>query len=126
MKPIRVFNRTLHKKMWQWLADHPTKLKSDWLCIDNQKLTAEEQDILLKYHMCFACYCADYSIGNVDACKICPLDWGTNRSCYKDNNLFTAWVKLSMLSDPHLVSAVAEAIANLPVKEYDDIITIVI
>lgn len=127
VKPIRVFNRTLHKELWTWLAEHPDCYKHDWP--GWEKLTDEQLVTMLHNYMCFACFVA----GNDDrycdtlereTCEDCPLDWGG--CCLDDGGLFDMYGNAQGIGAFGNVEEYARQIAELPLKENDNFITIVI
>lgn len=120
MKPIRVFNRTLHRKLWGWLAEHPGAEKCDWP--DFKNLPAATQDAWRCHCFCFACVACD------KRCERCPLDWG-HAKCVSPGTIYNKWFCATHFNNTdnlELIQELAVQIANLPVKEYDDIVTIVI
>lgn len=84
-----------HREMWQWLADHPDKKRSDY---DGEIGCAFDGD-----------------------CDCCPLEWPGGKCMYEyngaDAGLFAYW----WLSDNHAERRVlALWIKNLPVREVCD------
>lgn len=88
MKPIVVFNHTLHRKFWEWLAANPTSSKHEWPRL--LKHTYEEQELLLNNAYCYACVCVKLHRLN---CSVCPLDWGSSM-CAQNNTPYVRWAKL--------------------------------
>lgn len=136
MKPIRVFNRTLHKEMWNWLADNPFAEKSDWP--GWERFNRIDRSILDRHFDCFACLANDfymdpvfYRMDDVEEqliakCKTCPLEWGTVR-CADKGSPFYAWLDLFFEEEnEEELSRLARQIANLPLRGCDDFATIVI
>ena len=60
-----------HRKMWNWLAEHPDMDKDDYL---------ELNDFEYVYNECFSCH---YSHQNDGECcgEDCILDWGETNDC---------------------------------------------
>lgn len=65
------FQRTLHRKLWLWLADNPEMEKEDW----SEWTTRESVD-----SHCFACdYNYDrFKVDDQCDCSGCPLVWTKN------------------------------------------------
>lgn len=104
-----VFNHTAHKALWNWLADHPDKSKTDYFVLNN--ITE------IPYDYCYAC---DYDIEAeipVRRCCNCPLiGWGAER-CYNIDGLYDEYLDTLLAQDEEEGRKVALKIANLPVKE---------
>lgn len=136
MKPIRVFNYTLHKELWNWLADNPLEDKENWPGWEKYGIDLKE------YSDCFACFCADKGPTpelEFHKCVHCPLDW-PNGFCFPRHAqvtdaeyFFEEWVKAiddydgqNDDYDRQNVEYYARKIANLPIKESDNFVTVVI
>lgn len=79
------FNHTLHKKMWDLVAEHPTVTKYDAMGRLNLP------HILCS---CFACAACDVE------CRICPLSWEVGKRCMQHDN--SLWQKyLNARTDYH-------------------------
>ncbi len=90
--------RTLHKAMWQWLADNPTSKKGDWPGWIESGYAS---------HQCFACHVCGVR------CSICPLDWPQGKDCSEMDGLYKQW---SRAETPEEASLAALAIKNVPWK----------
>lgn len=115
MKPIRVFNHTLHKKLWLWVAEHSANEPSEW---DGWK-TIPVKDY--GYWFDFACYAVDRELRK--DCVSCPLDWGEAGTCWQENGLLTKWENALFTRD---AKRYAWEIALLPIKECPDFVTIIL
>jgi hypothetical protein len=75
--------KKLHRELWQWLADNPTKGKQQWPPFQKRKQP---------FAGCFACECAGIKNG-VALCHKCPCDWGgENVLCaIDDKSPFMKW-----------------------------------
>jgi len=105
-----VFQHTLHKELWQWLADNPDKEKNEW-----PRWSSNGGDIGYVTARCFAC---NYNSDCVD----CPLVWpdypdNEGDICGKDGSLFDRWLFTTGSSEGDKRSRLAEQIRDLPVKE---------
>lgn len=127
MKPIRVFNHTLHKQMWNWLANHPDCEKEEWPGL--QALPEKQiMEFAMYHYCCFACWVAGNDDRNTRRdmgaiCKSCPLDWGAE-ACWDDGELYDAWIFAGCDYDER--KDIARQIAELPLKENENFITITI
>ena len=112
-----------HRKMWNWLAEHPDMDKDDYL---------ELNDFEYVYSECFLCH---YSRQNEGKCcsEECIIDWGDTSGCmgttfnlglYKvyheltsllrDINKDSVWSKDIIKGLRLIISRTARAIAELP------------
>ena len=109
-----VFDHTNHIKLWQWLADNPTKDKCDW-----PEWKENGGNIKYTYNYCFACYYIILYAYKYDphhsrsVCSYCPFgDLGnSDRGCL--GGLYHKW-KYS--SDLTRRSEVAKQIRDLPIR----------
>jgi len=94
----------LHRELWNWLAENPTKKNSDWPGWKEHK-DAE--------FSCFLCHYDREKTTDTTSCNFCPLDWGNSAGCYgvKLNGYFIIWTNLNE-DDPKRVE-LALKIANL-------------
>ena len=99
-----------HRKLWNWLADHPKASKSDyfksWKAGDRPKTD------------CFACEVARQKAkqaGTIAACSFCPLGGVSILGCLR--GLYYDW---ATTVSPERRRELALKIANLPWKEDDD------
>lgn len=126
MKLIRVFNQTLHKELWNWLAKYPWKNKKDWP--GWERFSKQDYELCEKNHFCFACISADADPRRV--CDACPLDWGETETCYEeDSTVVDEWglfSKFRYANSEEDAARWAEKIANRPLYPDDTLITIVI
>ena len=132
-----VFEHTLHRTMWLYLAEHPGVVKVDavvYLKIEGL-LTIDMEERLWNHARCFACLYADkvykpLSVGG-GRCGHCPFkNVNRNKGCL--NAVFNDWHKTtcdlnrkyftpaSRTATEKLCSMYARCIANWPVK--DDVI----
>lgn len=96
-----------HRKLWNWLADHPEAEKDDYF--DNWGHDS------IPYNECFACEAALQEANCADAgdfCSFCPLGGESVVGC--DSGLFDQWWKSVA---PKTRRRLARKIANLPWKE---------
>lgn len=121
---------SLHREMWNWLADNPSKDKKDW-----PRWRKNGGDIEHCFASCFMCeYASAHSANTKIAinCHICPLAWPSflkdvrcENICffkeYRNNNKFSHGLfrKLfqSLVENPSLherISHLSRVIANLP------------
>lgn len=127
MKPIRVFNRTMHRKLWNWLAEHPLCSKGDWPGL--KQLSTRQRDSFDEHFYCAACCTAMCTCDTltVSLCsRSCPLDWGESDVCYADGTLYDAWHTLKDKGYAGQTTEICRHIAELPIKESPDFITIII
>lgn len=125
MKPIRVFNRTLHKELWNWLANNPGKNKHKWPGWEH--FTEEELEIIDRDSYCFACLCCSTIHVKCSYGNNCPLDWKTTRTCTVDVSYYRRWLVESLIyNNDNLTKEYAKKVADLPLKENDKFITIII
>ena len=71
----------LHKRMWNWLADHPSFDKDDIEAVEGWKL----EDLK---HRCFLC---EYYLKLYEDCKLCPLSGGNPEKPACINRLYGIW-----------------------------------
>ena len=102
----RVFNHTLHKELWNWLSENPTKTKFDW----PKWKKLRKKPIPTNY--CFACEAA-----SCKSCENCPLDWGDRCSCISLNSPYNKYMAAQKYRDYTLASAYAKQVAELPLRE---------
>ncbi len=69
----------LHRKMWKWLAKHPTKKKSEWPG--------------MKYYVRADCFLCEYSRNFGEECLCCPLDWEVGSCLCPRVGYFSLWYK---------------------------------
>lgn len=91
-----------HRKMWNWLADHPDKEKKDYF--ENWDATS------IPMSRCFACEASYQRVGRM--CKSCPL--GGQRVVGCTDGLYAVW---RCERDPEKRRQLARKIAELPWKE---------
>lgn len=116
-----------HRKMWNWLAEHPEKYKDDYFEIHHEQFGHINND-------CFLC---EYSSQNSGYCcnEDCLCDWGetgcvgssqnmglydlyidlTNNLCRINKN--SEWSKDIIKGLRLIISRTARAIAKLPESE---------
>lgn len=120
MKPILVFNHTLHRELWDWMIRNKCTDKSEWP-------GWYEHGIDIRYasqhFLCFACMTADnyeYYRNNGNPCRNCPLDWGTEIKCHYTNEYETYFNE-----EPGYIEAM-EWIRDRPIVEPNDTCLIVL
>lgn len=95
----------LHRELWNWLADNPTKSKRAWF----EEFYPDEKAPL---HFCFACEYAKNNTIASDICKKCPIcDYKESSKCL--NGLYEAWSTLDYSRQLGIKSDIARGIANL-------------
>lgn len=127
MKPIRVFNRTMHRKMWNWLAEHPLCSKSEWPGL--KQLFTRQQDSFDEHYYCAAsctAMCTWVNLTEPLCRRRCPLDWGESGVCYGEGSLYRAWQALNDRGYACQTTEICRHIAELSVRESPDFITIII
>lgn len=96
-----------HRKLWNWLADHPEKEKEDYF--ENWSHNS------IPHNECFACEvaCQAADLANVNGmCWFCPItDIHTTGCC---GYLFARWLCASNTEERQMC---ARKIAGLPWKE---------
>lgn len=118
-----------HRKMWNWLAEHPEKDKGGYLELNDFEHVNSE---------CFLCY---YSRQNEGECcgEECIIDWGDTGGCmgttfnsglYKvyyeltsllhDINKDSVWSKDIIKGLRLIISRTARAIADLPERKENE------
>lgn len=99
-----------HRKLWNWLADHPKAEKQDYF---------ENWDIdSIPRPYCFACEAAYREADRANSytsCRFCPLGGSHIVGC--DDGLYAEWWA-SMI--PKRRQQLARKIANLPWKEKEN------
>ena len=119
-------------ELWDWLAENPTKHKSDW------PGWTEHTDAEA-YNHCFACqYAEEQAVINLkdDICSLCPLmdywDDGFDaicpsayKTCMGKNSLYLRWSGLRGLTESasaakRIADAARKALALLPPEENND------
>jgi hypothetical protein len=110
------FKHTLHKELWQFLADNPEVWKDAW---PKWIYNGGEED---STSFCFACdYDEEFTDEDLQGCENCPLIWPIN-SVKKHNciegGLYDKWVKLEDVPEHSAERKIlAEKIRDLPVRE---------
>lgn len=108
MQTDKIFEHTLHKELWNWLAENPQQRKDDW-----PRWEKNGGDIEYISSYCFACEYVDSLKQN---CEACPLVWPDGcKCCTDDGALYDQWD--SAECNFKLRSELALQIANLPVRE---------
>lgn len=118
-----------HRKMWNWLAEHPEKDKGDYLKSNDFKYVDDE---------CFLCH---YNHQNDEECcgEECIIDWGDAGGCMGSMfnlGLYKVYYELtSLLRDINknserskdiakglrlIISRTARAIAELPERKENE------
>ena len=101
-----------HKKMWEWISNHPTKTKTDYL-----DMIGEYEDIP------YDCYLCRYS--NVH-CSQCLVKWDIrdpitdfkySSVCYDDRGLFNLYTIAFDNHDFREASRLASLISKIKEKE---------
>lgn len=105
------FNLTGHKKLWNWLAEHPRNSKGDYFRIANE---------LIPEHDCYACDYSERCVNQMDCdafCESCPFMIENSIFCL--NGLYDEWedAKEDENAARERVKELALKIANLPVRE---------
>lgn len=99
-----------HRKLWNWLADHPKAWKSDYF-------EDWDYDSIPKSY-CFACEVTHREADRANtyaSCRFCPL--GGPRIVGCGDGLYAEWQKAV---SPERRQQLARKIANLPWKEKED------
>ena len=123
MTPIRVFNRTLHRELWEWMANNPGSSKYKWpgweaLGVDGWQ-----------FYWCFACHTAGHTNEDFynEMCSECPLEWGSKnpcggkQRCHQNCCEYAVFIEASSKKD---IREAAYAIANVKLDKDDRFITI--
>lgn len=104
------FNRTMHRTLWLYLADHSNCTKSR--ALENLGVPWYKRP----KNSCYACECAISD--NKDSCEVCPIDWGEYNGvrlfCMDKPSLYKQWTKAT--SDHKLLHDLAIKIADLPIN----------
>lgn len=121
----------LHRELWNWLAKHPLKSKTDWPKWGEVK----KKYGYIRYH-CFMCEIARRN-GNID-CSECPIDWQSKDKRYHNHincvsdyvvepaGLYEKYYKardrssiFTLVSWPYIIKTawLARTIANLSLKK---------
>lgn len=146
MKPIIVFNHTLHKVMWNWIAENPRSTKQSWVIKEGHKhLNTKDKWNLNIHSNCFACVaCKRKQITALMksrhglACEdLCPLDWGNTVTCFEYPGLYNIYkmlyeefldsnvdYKIDILLEG--ISRTAKQIADRPIRQLKECELIVI
>ena len=93
-----------HRKLWNWLADHPEAIKADYFKNWDRNSIPRE--------LCFACEAARQEADRVKTayfCRVCPLGGESVVGC--SGGLFARWWESSSLETRRKL---ALQIANLP------------
>jgi hypothetical protein len=109
MKETKVFNLSLHKELWYWLAAHPMTIKEVWPQWLSNGGTVRDCDSL-----CFACAYNDkrFDIETDECdCSPCPIQW-SGKDC--TDSEFVQW---DMCRNVEERAGLALIIAELPVKD---------
>lgn len=96
-----------HRKLWNWLADHPEAEKRDYF--ENWSYNS------IPKSSCFACEVASRKarrINTFGSCRSCPLGGPSVVGC--DSGLYAVW---RCAPDPEERQQLARKIADLPWKE---------
>lgn len=107
-----------HKMLWGLLSNYPDMRKMDAVARIAKKYPAMARRLPISD--CFACQCVaaylhENNIRNKSkSCDYCPLNWGSTRTCYPNDGLFTMW---DMAVTPEDKRFFAAQIRDLPLKE---------
>lgn len=133
MNETPVFDHTMHKKLWNWLADNPVNEEYDYewgeddICESFNEKTDAFEAFGIDYddEPVFECYACQYvqdkcgaANAGVTECPECPLQWQGNEfnySCYnfEGNAFYSKWKDATSAEER---SKWARVIANLKVK----------
>jgi len=91
--------RKLHRELWKWLMDNPTKRKWDW-----PRWESNGGDIPDAYNFCFACHCY--------LCDDCPCDWGPGGGCMSPPSPYMDWRNILSDEDPEKRKGYAKLVRN--------------
>ena len=97
----KVFQHTLHRQLWMWLAENPEKTKDQW--------PSWKHIIDKPYFHCWAC---EYTIDPHLVCSECPVIWKAER-CEDKGSEYQQWQDTDNLE---LRSALALEIVMLSVR----------
>ncbi|MFR2774827.1 MAG: hypothetical protein ACLTBR_03240 [Anaerostipes sp.] len=115
---------SLHRKMWNWIADETERTRT----IINKYEYFKAMGITYSYDIPdYACYCCEYAIQQnneeyENRCKCCPLDWGSDCDEYMCldkkfmgyyDGLFERWNLATSIYDIEESIELAREIANL-------------
>lgn len=112
----KVFQWSLHKELWHWLAANPMQPKGHWPQWKHNGGTVD-----LVECGCFACEYSLVDDGDYTTdCDVCPLVWVKNdkgKSHCNEGGLWNQWLCTDDTGNYHeLRSTLALTIAELPVK----------
>lgn len=120
-KRIMYFEHTKHKQLWNWIAEHPGALKSEWPGWHNYFFDKERMSV---FSFCFACAAVSscYKHISFSVCERCPLSWPLGLKCTLPSyqSLYRRFCGAENKNN-ELASRLARQIANLPLASYDDV-----
>lgn len=118
------FDLTKHRALWNWLADNPGSLKTEWPGWDEIE---DWDDEIYPDNNCFACEykklklmeeCGTHYEILPETCSVhCPLLWPEGCTCCAKRSLFRVWTNAIVKKDYETASNLARQIAELPVRE---------
>ena len=112
LKELRKYCIDNHREMWNWLADNPDKVKSDWPGWEKHN-----DDIFQKKEENYCFLCGYISYSTYGDCYSCPIDWGITDMCedvYPETSYYTSYCD----AITHKAKTkYARIIANLPEKD---------
>jgi len=100
----------LHRRLWNWLAEHPTAMKCEWVEWKRNGGKIPEMEA--------SCPCCEYVQENEHgSCQSCPIDWqGINclhRKHWDDKGFYNKW---SNAKTRKTKAKYAKLIAELPAR----------
>ena len=101
----KVFQHTLHRKLWEWLGDNTDKTRDQW-----HRWVFNGGDVENIDFDCFACEYAG-------TCDKCPLQWTEKGNDCGDGGAWEQWNVMGVNGDKALRREFALHIAGLPVRD---------
>ncbi len=113
-RTIQPFNHTAHKKLWNWLAENPTKKKWDWPEWEHNG----GQYISQSY--CFACdYDTQYEAYGDEGCDNCPFGFSMCNEIFHEWEMTGHELQRTGRFDPYAIERriiLAKQIRDYPIR----------